>query len=571
MTLKSVREFFLFFRLINVKDSAQLADFAGSSRFCYSPRPMYFNAKEQAGLGGFCQLHTPRVCPDSLVRGTFYLTESARGSLAPAESRIMAPPNQTPLRPIPVYVMLPLHILDSQNNEVNYKETDPERTGEEYKVFSADERPLRADLQCLKDAGVQGVMVDCWWGIVEAKGPGQYNWKGYQNLFSIVKAAELELHVVMSFHACVENGVETIPLPGWVKSIGQEKDLFYKDAHDNPSTEYLSWAVDKKPVLKDQIGHRVSPLQVYEKFMSKFKESMAEYLPGTITVIEVGLGPSGELRYPAYRLPWKIPGVGEFQCYDKYMMESWKNEAEEQGFTIPCCVGPQTAGDYNSTPEQTQFFGTDFTNGICYSGTYGKTFLTWYSKNLVDHGQRVLKSAYEIFNPKGIKIAAKVPGIHWCYGTKSHAAEATAGLFAGDSGNNLFVYDSIVNMLKNLQADTPESLKATFIFTCAEMKDDSNKTDKPQTLVMQVLRDAQPDGVFIACENGSEAYDMASYNRIIGLADTFNISYFTYMRLEPELMKDQARLELFRQFVTGMNARTPIKSPEEASPSAAVG
>ncbi len=47
--------------------------------------------------------------------------------------------------------------------------------------------------------------------------------------------------------------------------------------------------------------------------MSKFKESMAEYLPGTITVIEVGLGPSGELRYPAYRLPWKIPGVGEFQ------------------------------------------------------------------------------------------------------------------------------------------------------------------------------------------------------------------------------------------------------------------
>jgi hypothetical protein len=71
MTLKSVREFFLFFSLINVKESAQLADFAGSSRFCYSPRPMYFNAKEQAGLGGFCQLHTPRVCPDRLVQGTF--------------------------------------------------------------------------------------------------------------------------------------------------------------------------------------------------------------------------------------------------------------------------------------------------------------------------------------------------------------------------------------------------------------------------------------------------------------------------------------------------------------------
>jgi len=66
----------------------------------------------------------------------------------------------------------------------------------------------------------------------------------------------------MSFHACVENKVETIPLPGWVKSIGQEKDLFYKDAHDDPCTEYLSWAVDQELVLKDRYGNPVSPLQV---------------------------------------------------------------------------------------------------------------------------------------------------------------------------------------------------------------------------------------------------------------------------------------------------------------------
>lgn len=70
--------------------------------------------------------------------------------------------------------------------------------------------------------------------------------------------------VVMSFHACGGNVGDSvnIPLPNWVKSIGEEKDLFYKDAHDNPSIEYLSWAVDQRPVLKDQYGHRVSPLQV---------------------------------------------------------------------------------------------------------------------------------------------------------------------------------------------------------------------------------------------------------------------------------------------------------------------
>jgi beta-amylase len=73
-------------------------------------------------------------------------------------------------------------------------------------------------------------------------------------------------------------------------------------------------------------------------------------------------------------------------------------------------VGPQTAGDYTSTPEETQFFqtGAGLTNGISYTETYGKAFLTWYSKNLVDHGRRVLEIADEIFKPAGVEIAAKV-------------------------------------------------------------------------------------------------------------------------------------------------------------------
>jgi beta-amylase len=190
------------------------------------------------------------------------------------------------------------------------------------KLKTLAEKELLADLDSLQKADVQGVMVDCWWGKVEAEGPGQYNWNGYKNLFSIVKAAKLELHVVMSFHACLENGVETIPLPGWVKSIGEAEDLFYKDAHGNPSTEYLSWAVDNERVFKDdQSGNQLSPLQVYENFMNGFNTHMVDYFDkqdqkGIITMIEVGLGPCGELRYPAYRLPWSFdpfPGVGEFQ------------------------------------------------------------------------------------------------------------------------------------------------------------------------------------------------------------------------------------------------------------------
>jgi hypothetical protein len=91
-----------------------------------------------------------------------------------------------------------LGILDGQTNKVNYARTPSPAVGsdERYnKLKTFAEKLLLADLDILKEAKVQGVMVDCWWGIVEAEGPGQYNWDGYKNLFSIVQAANLELHV----------------------------------------------------------------------------------------------------------------------------------------------------------------------------------------------------------------------------------------------------------------------------------------------------------------------------------------------------------------------------------------
>ena len=37
----------------------------------------------------------------------------------------------------------------------------------------------------------------------------------------------------------------------------------------------------------------------------------------------MGMGPSGELRYPSYpeqNGTWKFPGIGAFQCYDKVIL-----------------------------------------------------------------------------------------------------------------------------------------------------------------------------------------------------------------------------------------------------------
>lgn len=87
---------------------------------------------------------------------------------------------------VPVYVMLP---LDSVNggHKVNRK------------------KAMNASLQALKSAGVEGVMLDVWWGLVERDGPGEYNFGGYAELLEMCRRHGLKVQAVMSFHRCGGN------------------------------------------------------------------------------------------------------------------------------------------------------------------------------------------------------------------------------------------------------------------------------------------------------------------------------------------------------------------------------
>lgn len=58
-----------------------------------------------------------------------------------------------------------------------------------------DPEGLQNELKTLKSANVDGVMVDCWWGIVEGNAPQLYNWSGYKKLFQIVREHKLKLQV----------------------------------------------------------------------------------------------------------------------------------------------------------------------------------------------------------------------------------------------------------------------------------------------------------------------------------------------------------------------------------------
>jgi hypothetical protein len=77
-----------------------------------------------------------------------------------------------------------LDILDD-NHEVKYGQGPA----------NAQEVALSVDLLKLVKVGVKGVMVDCWWGRVEAGNQGEYRWEGYKNLFKIVSDTSLDLHV----------------------------------------------------------------------------------------------------------------------------------------------------------------------------------------------------------------------------------------------------------------------------------------------------------------------------------------------------------------------------------------
>ena len=55
----------------------------------------------------------------------------------------------------------------------------------------------------------------------------------------------------------------------------------------------------------------------------------------------MGLGPAGELRYPSYPEGdgrWRFPGVGEFQCFDRYMLADLRTKAEAAGHPEWCAA-----------------------------------------------------------------------------------------------------------------------------------------------------------------------------------------------------------------------------------------
>ncbi|KAF5729769.1 Beta-amylase 1 [Tripterygium wilfordii] len=434
------------------------------------------NSSTPSGAGGW-------VSPDN---GDVYKYELQHGFAAEQRSRMGSP----------VFVTLPVDAV-GPGGQMRRK------------------RAMSQSFKALTAAGVEGVVMEVWWGLVEREQPRVYDWQAYLELVAMARRCGLKVRAVMAFHQCGTGPGDPhwIPLPLWVlEEIVKVPDLAYSDRFGRRSTEYISLGCDILPVLRGR-----SPLQAYTDFMRNFRDTFKPLLGVIITGIQVGMGPAGELRYPScpsHKLTWawRSRELGEFQCYDKYMLASLNACARTIGMLEWGNGGPIGASNLMQNPEDTEFFRS---KDGSWSTPYGKFFLEWYSGMLLQHGERICREAEAIFRGTEVNTSAKVAGIHWHYGIKSHPSELTAGYYNTSTRDG---YLPIARMFR----------RYGFSLCCTsfEMKDMEEKqlspVSSPEGFLRQLLAAAKICDISLEGENSAPNLDDESFKQVLKMSKFYS-------------------------------------------------
>lgn len=378
-------------------------------------------------------------------------------------------------------------------------------------------------------------MVDIWWGICEPN-PNVYDFSAYVRLIEACERLNLHVQATLSFHACGGNVGDSvsIPLPTWINASCVKHNLYFTDRSGLRTPEYISFGADHCPLLPAANNFR-TPLQAYADFTTAFIAHFSGYMTKTITEIQIGMGPCGELRYPSYpQSRWKFPGIGEFQCYDPLLRAELRNALRSSGRDAEDV--PSDTGHYNSRPDETGFFTSGFKKAE------GRIFLDWYSQRLLNHANDLLSLVRSTI-PEGVKVAMKVSGVHWWRFSRSRAAEATTG-YVGKRG---VIYREIARLCR--------TWNVVLDFTCLEMRTMDQPMHArcgPRQLVAEVFRAAKREGVSVAGENALEGLDWRGYAQVV---ETMRVAGrngigFTLLRLNERLMGEG--LSDLQRFVKAM-------------------
>lgn len=375
----------------------------------------------------------------------------------------------------------------------------------------SDWNQFSSQLSTVKSYGVDAVTVDVWWGKVEAAGDNQFNWSYYDQVFSTITSRGLDIVPIFSFHQCGGNVGDTcnIPLPSWLwgKYTGATLNGITLDANG------LKHRSEQGNVSNETVQGWATQLvqNEYQAFTQAFVARYGTTYATRMQEINVSLGPAGELRYPSYNSHDSgtgYPTRGGLQAYSPLAVKSFQQWAVAKYGTV---AGVNAAWGSTLT-SQTQIqppsnAGFFFSSGDYRNTTYGKDFVDWYNKSLVDHGERMLDTVLAALGTSfpGVEIGYKIPGVHWSMtGPTPRAAEVAAGLVqtsvdmnAAGTGRG---YANVVG-LANRVADSGRGV--ILHFTCLEFNDENfaPQYSQAKTLVGWIGAEAGRQGVKVKGEN----------------------------------------------------------------------
>ncbi|KAL6175266.1 hypothetical protein ACLB2K_051908 [Fragaria x ananassa] len=413
----------------------------------------------------------------------------------------------------PVFVIMPVDSVDPLGGQVRRRKT------------------MNQSFKALVAAGVEGVVIEVWWGIVERDQPRVYNWQGYLAIVELAKRCGLKVRAVLAFHQCGSGPPDPncIPLPLWVlDEIDKDPDLAYCDRFGRRNTEYISLGCDSLPVLQGR-----SPLQVYADFMRNFRDTFKHFIGVIIIGIQIGMGPAGELRYPScptqkLTSAWRTRELGEFQCYDKYMLAALNARAREIGMPEWGNGGPIGASNLMQNPEETKFFRSD---GGSWNTSYGTFFLEWYSGMLLLHGERLCREAEAIFWGTKGNTSAKVAGFHWHYLTQSHPSELTAGYYNTSTRDG---YLPIARMFARYGF--------SLCCPCFDLQDldekQMNPVSSPEGFLRQLLSAARVCDIPVEGEPSASSLDDKSFQQVVKMS-----KYYSYGLEKPSFSFNFVRMD----------------------------
>ncbi|SHJ62583.1 family 14 glycosylhydrolase [Tepidibacter formicigenes] len=406
-------------------------------------------------------------------------------------------------------IILSMLVLSNTSNFYSYAQENNFTSNVMAPLHVDDWNQFEYELAMAKDMGVDAVSVDVWWGDVEEY-DNQFDWNYYDCVFKKIKEAGLKIVPIMSFHQCGGNVGDSYNsyLPSWVwdkyngkiymKRTLKYDDLKYKSELGNTSAEYLSLWVD------DLVSNEyIDFMNAFEEYFKGYKDDFAE--------INISCGPAGELRYPSYNAHDNnnfysgFPNKGYLQCYSdlaqedfrKCMLEKYKNL---QGVNKAWGLNLNNIMEITPPMDGGNFF---YGEGKAYlNSSYGKDFIEWYNKRLVNHGRNMITYALKSFDDElsDVQLGIKIPGIHWQInnGNYPRTAEINAGIINTNfSEQNGYGYNPIMQMIKDFNG------KVILHFTCLEMNDGNGGeyTSAAKTLVGWVGDTANDNGVEIKGEN----------------------------------------------------------------------